>query len=364
MAVMQITAYSQSHITTYSQSTNPPIFSMLADVDLAKAKAIIEADPKAVNARDNKAASPLHLAAELCNQQMVELLLSKGADVNARDDDGETPLFRPIIGGPMISTLSGPFSGTLSAPKQINTPLQVVILLLSKGADADAEANDGETPLQWAAGRGDTEIVELLLKKGAKPNHFDKYGRTPLHNAAFSDNAAVTTLLLKNGADCGLQSMKGIAPLHQAVATDNIDVVKILLAAGCNPEIKDKKGHSPLQWAAALGLTNSLSILLSKGCDPNSTDSDGKTALHWAGEEGQQDVVEMLLNKGASITTKDNNGKTPVEEAELAAGWGRSEFTHSIDISFLGISTMSYRISESKDHKAAIELLRTKSGQK
>jgi ankyrin repeat protein len=111
----------------------------------------------------------LHWAAERGDKEVVQLLLEKGADAAAKDDNGRTVLHLAAEGGNK----------------------EVVQLLLEKGADAAAKDDNGRTVLHLAANGGNKEVVQLLLKKGADAATKDDYGRTVLHSAAKGGNKEV-----------------------------------------------------------------------------------------------------------------------------------------------------------------------------
>ncbi len=130
-----------------------------------------------VNAADRRGNTPLHLAVENKNKAIVRLLLYSYANVNAVDDYGQTPLHAAAMNG--------------------NKP--IVLLLLDANADVNASDNDGNTPLHVALWKDHEVIVDLLIKRGAKVDTANKFGETPLHLAAESNHKGVIKLLLDNG---------------------------------------------------------------------------------------------------------------------------------------------------------------------
>ena len=106
-----------------------------------------------VNAKDEEGLTPLHLAASWGHKEIAELLIDNGADVNAKDDGGWVPLSRAA----MRAGISG-YRGHK----------EIVELLIAKGADVNMKDEDGKTPLDYAIGRNQPESVDLLRKHGGK----------------------------------------------------------------------------------------------------------------------------------------------------------------------------------------------------
>ena len=142
---------------------------------------------------------------------------------------------------------------------------QVLELLLEKDADVDAKDEYGQTPLLWAAWNGHEAVVKLLLEKGAELETEDSSGQTPLLWAAWNGHEAVVKLLLEKGAELETKSSYGQTPLLWAARNGHEAVVKLLLEKGAELETKDSSGRTPLSYAALKGHEAVVKLLLEKG---------------------------------------------------------------------------------------------------
>jgi ankyrin repeat protein len=157
-------------------------------------KALLQDKPELIRARDKTGATLLHRACDwhwditpAQRKAIVELLIAQGADVDAVDDDGSTPLHCaawPMYGGQPAT-------------------VALVELLLARGANANATDDSGDTPLYIAAYVDEPDSVETLLKRHADPNIKDEDGMTALDRAVASHCDDVIDLLRKNGAKRG-----------------------------------------------------------------------------------------------------------------------------------------------------------------
>jgi hypothetical protein len=138
--------------------------------------------------------------------EKVKKLLKEGADVNAKDRFGFTPLHYTALNG----------------------HIEIVKLLIERGADVNAKTNGGWTPLRFAAIYGHIEIVKLLIERGADVNAKDKDGRTPLHSAAFYGHVEVVRLLLEHGADPNIKNIWGQTAIDLARERGYSEIVKLI----------------------------------------------------------------------------------------------------------------------------------------
>lgn len=178
-----------------------------------------------VTAKDQTGDCALQIAATWGSLAILNILLDEGLDINIPDRTGCTALHH----GPRIEVLE---------------------LLLSRGANIDARNLAGETTLHTIADlRVDNAVVEsiqLLLNNGADPNASDKYGKSPLHYAIGRSSTRIVELLLKHGATLDAKDNQGLTPLHWAVIKRLPNLVEILIAAGADPTARGRHRETVL----------------------------------------------------------------------------------------------------------------------
>jgi ankyrin repeat protein len=235
---------------------------------------------------DHKMTALLY-AAENGHENIVKLLLENGANFDSRDHRDMTSLSEAFKNGHD----------------------HIVTLLLENGAEFDPEDEEKyQTPLLWAAENGDEAIVKLLLEKGANFDSRDHEGGTPLSWAAENGHEAIVKLLLEKGANFDSRDYEGGTPLSWAAENGHEAIVKLLLEKGANFDSRDHEGRTPLSWAAENGHETIVRLLLEKGADSETKDKVGRSPLSWATENGHEAIVKLLLMKGANTSGNDKRG--------------------------------------------------------
>jgi ankyrin repeat protein len=292
--------------------------------------------------------TPLHLAVERMDGSTVVHLLKNGADINARNTSGETPLHIAV---------KKPGFRTYSEYQSLHG--NMVALLLRNGANVNAINERGQTPLHVLRSQSDypgvqhpsTSIVANLLrrhggydfsldfaeivKKGGVNvikklirsnstflNVTDKDGNTILHVAAANGHRNVVKLLLESGADVNqkislelplppytvVSSRANWTPLHTAVYNNHRDIVTLLLAKGAEIDAKTSLDESALLLAACQANDDIVKILLANGAAVDARERGGCSPLIEASDRGHLGIVKSLLDSGAAVDARDNDG--------------------------------------------------------
>ncbi|XP_039992526.1 kinase D-interacting substrate of 220 kDa B isoform X4 [Xiphias gladius] len=296
------------------------LFSYVEEENLAAIKAHLDKF-KDVDSRSDNGQTPLMVAAEQGNLEIVQELIRRGANINLDDVDCWTALISAAKEGhiEVVRELlennanlehrdMGGWTALMWAAYKGCT--DVAQLLLEKGANPNITGQYSVYPIIWAAGRGHADIVHLLLQHGAKVNCSDKYGTTPLIWASRKGHYDSVMHLLANGADVDQEGANSMTALIVAVKGGYTEVVKELLKGNPNVNMTDKDGNTALAIAAKEGHTEIVQDLLDAGTYVNIPDRSGETMLIGAVRGGHVEIVRALLNKYADIDVRGQDGKT------------------------------------------------------
>jgi ankyrin repeat protein len=271
-----------------SSSTDPRKAALFAAIRAADEKAVAGLSNlrSLVSVTDKYGSTPIMNATLYANVGLMRLLIEQGADVNHANHDGATALMWG--------------AGDLAK----------VRLLIEKGAQVDAQSRLGRTPLLIAATYpGNVEVVRLLLARGAKAAVADVSEETALTSASKRGDAEIVEVLIAAGANL---NAGGRPPLVWAAEEGNVKTLACLLkhGAGKVPPIL----NAALFSASMRGPTEAVGLLLEQGADPNSSSRffGGYTPLMAAAYSDSvgSDVLELLLKKGADVKAKGMNGET------------------------------------------------------
>jgi ankyrin repeat protein len=287
-----------------------PLHTAAANGFVALAKTLME-NQADVNAKDENNATPLHWAVENGFKDTVALLLAKKADPNISssqpvDAPGRLPSGRPlhILGGTPLD---------IAVRRGQSEDEQLVELLLKGGAQVNAKDPFGLTPLLVAVQSDNQRIVKALLLNDADVNARDDYLYTPLHWAIRPGNQEMIESLLAHKASADAKDKAGETPLYFAVRGGDKAVVELLLARGADVNVQDVHGFTPLHRAIETGNKDMVESLLAHKADVNAKSKAGETPLHAAVGHIDRTIVELLLARGADVNARNNEAQTPLD---------------------------------------------------
>jgi ankyrin repeat protein len=247
-------------------------------------------------------------AASQGDVRAVEELIAAGADINA-----------VLVTG--ITEDTPGYGGTPLHIAALSNQDEVVEVLLENGADIEAKAADsyGSTALHWAAVLGHGRIVELLVLAGADVNAKDTEGHTPVDAALIFHQDQIAGYLRQNGGNSTMT-------IWTAAWVGLVDIVEQRLNEGwdINGTEVPGSGASPLHIAVLTAQEELVELLLQRGADIDvrADDENGAPPLAWAAFFNNYDMVVLLVEAGADVNALDAHNSTPLDAvlSELAPG--------------------------------------------
>ncbi len=304
----------------------------------------------------------LHNAASGGNKEYAEFLIGKGADVNAVDNLGYSPLHYAArmghenIYGLLLShgaehdVFTASAMGLLEEVKEIvdrdpelvnakdpeRTPLHYAVtaghldvcrFLVDHNADVEAKDDDGRTPFLLAVMNNDLEIAALLIESGVDVNNGYLYcvawkrnndsanarnetddgqrvARDQLIARGWEQDYKTAVFLIENGADAKFISDSGTSTLHPAASFGKINLAELFIEKGADVNSADEDGVTPLMNAASCGHDEIVKLLLKHGAKVDAVDNRGRTALYKAAARGRSEVVKTLIDAGADVNAR------------------------------------------------------------
>ncbi len=248
--------------------------------------------------------SPLIAATRDSHQgrpDVVMTLLTNGADPRCVDGDNNTPLHYAALAAQPI----------------------VAALLCDAAAPIDALNSDGQTPLGVASAAGNCDLVRFLLERRASPQVERAQPALVAAAAAADDDPEIVKLLLKHKAKVDACDALGRTALMTAALHGNADIAGVLLKAGAHIDLADAHGTTALMEAARAGAFDVLDVLASGTPAAELADHLGRTALMLASQSAHADegIVRRLLSLGASRQNTTPDGRRAVDFAAAAGRW-------------------------------------------
>ncbi len=241
----------------------------------------------------------------------VDLLLASGANANARD----TPP-RSVIQNIRIMMRAKPDPWPTALVVAVDPPRvpRIVKDLIAAGADVNAKDVQGNTALDRAAYYDIGECIQILIAAGANVNATSDT-ETPLYNASDSGNAQVVGILLNSGANVNARLKYGSTALMAASSANHPKILNALLVAGADVNLSDTQGYTALRLTLSQNQSECCRALVSAGADVNAKTFNDFTPLHFAAVEGNPDTIRVLIQAGAKLNARDKWGRTPLDMA-------------------------------------------------
>lgn len=242
---------------------------------------------------------------------LVDLFLVAGANPNSNEMGGTTALMiaaglrrpGPDTGG-CIGIIHPCYSIT---KKNTQADLDIVRSLIKGGAEVQARDGDGDSALHNAAIGGNLEVAKILIANGADVNQSNRHGTTPLMLAG---EASMAELLVANGAMVSDKNTHSSLALLNAASAGHLDTLRFLISKGADIRSRGSQGTTALMEAASGGHAETMVFLLDRGVDVDTQDAGGYSALMYAAFNGRANCVELLLKRGANKTLTNRSGET------------------------------------------------------
>lgn len=257
-------------------------------------ESLLNNQPDLLNAKNSKGLTPLHSAISKGRLNVVKLLIKKGADPELKTKNGLTPIFQALDLGRN----------------------KIAQELIESGVNIKTKGYRNRTLLHMAARSGSTPIIQQLINKGIHINAKDGQSNTALDLAVTSGKVEAAKLLLKNGGKTGSFSLENEETqniVNRNIYFGSTDFIEVLTHLNEDLNFIDGKGFNPLHTAAAYGKLDIVELLLTNGLNVSSKAGNGKTAIYLAAKYGYKNVVDFLLNNDAneSDIVQPNYGMDP-----------------------------------------------------
>src|SRR6266446_4158869 len=229
---------------------------------------------------------------------------------------------------------------------------------IAAGADVNAAQGDGTTPLHWAVYKIDADLARALLERGAKPDVINNYGSSPLAEAVKVANARLVGMLLDAGSNVEVPNQEGQTALMLAARAGSLDVAE-LLDAGADPNRPNPDGVTPLMVAIDNFAFDTAKLLFERSANPHLWDWWGRTALYTAIDMNTYSLDAYAERTGPPIVMTKT---TALELARLFLGAGVNPNTQ-LNMHRPGRGGNSGRFADEIITTGATPMLRAAAGQ-
>lgn len=328
-----------------------------------------------VDSRNAQGNTPLYLSVLKNRPKLGALLFAKGANVFITNIKNQSPLSLSLLapGGviewviadnPNVTDGGGNTIMHYAADWGVGDAVPV---LAKHGANIDARNSIGQTPLFFTCHDDNDLVAKTLFKNGAHLDIRDNMGRTALFEAVQCGALSTSETLIDLGSNIDTQDDSGECVLTNAISTGRLDIAKMLLDKNANPNIQDTLGQTPLMKVANSTLRQDTTLaatklLLQYNANVDLTDSDGNCALHIAARNGTPDLLALLRIAGADPLSRNKASECPfgicisrsdVDSKTLVAILGNGRNTRDSD----GNTPLHIAVAKKTDTKNILSLI-------
>ena len=280
-----------------------------------------------INARNKEGVTPLEIAVKKDDVQSASFFTSYGANIHTQDTYCESPLTLALAGSNEIFEALVNSTNALSQDSDGNTPLHIALLknaplskvqyIISLTSDVNIRNRDGNSPLFIAVLKNRQKVGELLLSKGADIFATNTNNNSPLrlalkYGGSVQDWLVTSkTIVEKDGS--------GNSVLHYAAEWEYADAVTSLLAKGADISARNANGETPIFSAAKTNNPSIIQLLVDGGADVHARDNLGSAPIHIAVRWDAPLSVDALIKNGANVNVQNSSGKSPLAETVVAS---------------------------------------------
>ncbi|KAM3414354.1 hypothetical protein BST61_g10999 [Cercospora zeina] len=296
----------QDHSNPEQKALSEKLFAAVKDgkVDQVKSLCSQGADLSDRNARGLQ---PLHVAATNGNLEVVKVLVSYGANIEATTNDNDVMVALHL------------------ACREQKTQV-ALYLIRTAGANVHVQDKhmDNDQPLHRSARVDKAENARVLIRAGANPTAENKVDVSPMHLAAGLGHISVVRLLLEYGVPIDIADPPGASttdpaqpPLVRCAGNGHPKCLEFMLTQTCNIDLGSANGDTALIIACWNVKVECVRAMLRAGANVNAQSLSGYSPMHCAVKKGSKEIARLLLETGrVDLGLRNSQGKTAVEYAE------------------------------------------------
>lgn len=280
-----------------------------------------------VNARNKEGVTPLSIAVQRGDIKTVKLLTSAGADIHTKDTNNKSPLewafegsnemFEAIVNGSNVNSQDSEGNTPLHLALLTDAPLSKIQYIISLTNDVNTRNRDGNSALFLAIMKNRQKVGELLLEKNADIFSTNTNSNSPL-KLALKYGGSIQDWLITSKTIRAVDG-SGNSVLHYAAEWQFGEAITSLLTKGANIKAKNANGETPLFSAAKTNNPDIIQIIVDGGADISARDNLGSTAIHTAVRWDAIDSIDKLVELGINVNYQNTAGKSPLAEAVVSS---------------------------------------------